>query len=94
MNKTAESSNKRVEPKCNLADEMGKNITKPKREEQVRYSQRYYDFTSEFRNVTIPREWVKEHKMIESMKILSELQWRKFIVQSKGWEHIGYSKYF
>ena len=61
--------------------------------EKVRYSQRYYDNEWEYRNVSIPREWVKEHSNIENMQILSEEAWRKFIAQSKGWEHFGYSRY-
>jgi len=59
-------------------------------QDRPQYSEKYYDDLYEYRQVTLPREWVAN---IKDKKLLSEEEWRALgVTQSRGWTHYDYHK--
>ncbi|CAO3673820.1 unnamed protein product [Umbelopsis vinacea] len=68
-----------------LSDEEKKAKDLAEHEEQITYSNYYYDDEFEYRHVTLPKEiahWLPHHGL------LAEEEWRSLgVKQSLGWEH-------
>ena len=57
--------------------------------QRIEYSEKYFDETSEYRHVILPRELAKQ---LPKNRLLSEAEWRGIgVQQSRGWEHYAVS---
>ena len=57
--------------------------------QRIEYSEKYFDETSEYRHVILPRELAKQ---LPKNRLLTENEWRGIgVQQSRGWEHYAVS---
>jgi cyclin-dependent kinase regulatory subunit CKS1 len=59
--------------------------------QRIEYSEKYFDETSEYRHVILPRELAKQ---LPKNRLLSENEWRGIgVQQSRGWQHYAVSPF-
>ncbi|KAL6927215.1 Cyclin-dependent kinases regulatory subunit (Cell division control protein cks1) [Hanseniaspora valbyensis] len=63
-------------------------------QDNIHYSQRYYDDDNEYRHVMLPKQMLKEiptdyfNNQTGTLRLLTEDEWRNLgITQSLGWQH-------